>query len=465
MGKAGGQFGRQIPWLGMVSLACGGTLLYLYFTRPSLTSQRGMVSLFVYLGMGSILFLWGVWLFFAELLPGLARGRQRRMRVSMPAEAMVYVTILFSIFFAALMGKSNLLMLVFALLSGPFVINGSITLAMLRRISARRRIPDHAVAGEWFSVELQLENRKRIFSSWMLVAQDTIQHPAESLQGTVMFARIPAVAEQSGTYELRLRRRGVYRFGPLELASRYPLGLMERAVVLEDSADLIVYPQIGQLTDKARGVRVHSRDPAAQRRPERGTFDDEFYRLREYRPGDSMRTIHWRTSARWNELMVREYHQDRDHSLLVILDLWQPKQPSGKEIESREAAVSAAATFCVDFCRRGGQSRLILGLNGKQIDLWDGPGTEAALVPIMERLAVVEAGSGTGLAELIEKGLRESSSETRRLLITTRQSHATNGDDGLTAALAGVAAGTFEIVEADPQKLREYVIIEDDDAK
>lgn len=450
---------RQIPWLGLVSLVCGGALLYLFFTRPVPTQGRGAVSLFIYLGMGSLLTIWGGWLFFSELMPNLGRNRPRRVRVTMPVEAMVYVVLLVAMFLGALLGRSNLVMLVFSLLAGPFIINGSITLTMLRRIYARRRVPDHAVAGEWFSVDLLLDNRKRWLSSWMLIVQDSLRHATTQLQATVIFTRLPPHSTQTGTYTVCLQQRGRYRIGPLVVASRYPLGLMERAVILEEESELIVYPRIGQLTDLARQSLARSQDAAPQSRARRGSFDDEFYRLREYQSGDSPRAVHWRTSARLNRLMIRQYHQDRDDSLLLLLDAWQPAHPSPLQAERVEAAVSAAASFCVDFCRRGGRSRLVLGTSGKTVELWEGPGTEAALPEVMRRLALLAAGPSPEIAELCTRGMAMSDRTARKILITSRSA----ADRGIPAhslegALAALGPGELEVISAD-ESLKKSVIL------
>ena len=152
--------------------------------------------------------------------------------------------------------------------------------------------------------------------------------------------------------------------------------------------------------------------------------------------------------------MVREFHQDRDHSLLLIIDLALPDTPRVVDLERVEAAVSAAATFCVDFCRRGGGTRLVLGTAGETTEVWEGPGTEAALVPVMERLAVVSAGRSAGMGDLLQRGLAVAPPDARRILITTR-SAAEIGQS--SAALSQLPGGTFEVIEASPEKLSDYV--------
>src|SRR5690606_33052987 len=108
-----------------------------------------------------------------------------------------------------------------------------------------------------------------------------------------------------------------------------------------------------------------SADELVQRqRPRRGAFPDEFEKLRSFRYGDNPRMIHWRTSARQNSLMVREYHEIRDRDLLVLLDL--DADPTREEELLRvELAVSFAATVCIDQLQRSRQSGMALAAAGR----------------------------------------------------------------------------------------------------
>ena len=158
-------------------------------------------------------------------------------------------------------------------------------------------------------------------------AHDTIQNGEERLDPSVLFARVPAGGRRSGHYHARLMRRGRYRFGPAQLTARFPLGIVERGLVFPLPGEILVYPRLGRLS--ARWMREHflATDLVERRELRQGAFDDEFHRIREFRWGDNPRAIHWRTSARHNALMVREYHQSRDLNLMVLCDLWLPAAP------------------------------------------------------------------------------------------------------------------------------------------
>ncbi|MGH7128832.1 MAG: DUF58 domain-containing protein, partial [Planctomycetaceae bacterium] len=256
-----------------------------------------------------------------------SRGALSGSRMRVPRPGLVYLVIMTVLLIGSMIGRSNMLMLVFALMAGPFVLNGWVIYSMLRRMRIARRLPRRAMAGEPVFVEITLENHKRLLSSWLIVVTDAIRHREEHLKGTAVFSRVPPRAERTGRYEVRLMRRGLYRFGPLYVSTRFPLGLVERGRSNADGGELLVHPRIGRLAPAWRREQLLAAELVQRRQRRQGVFDDEFHALRDYRWGDNPRAIHWRTSARRNELQVREFHQSRDQDLVVLLDLWQPKRP------------------------------------------------------------------------------------------------------------------------------------------
>lgn len=456
-----GKTRRQTPWLGLFTLCGGIGLVLLYHYKPGVARGGSMFAKAFYLGTGVILALWGLGAVIGELWPRLGRlhaGPSRRYRVKMPLQAVAYLVILIALFVGALVGRSNMLMLVFGLMAGPFVLNGSITFSMLKGTHAARRLPERAFVGELFSVEVLLFNRKRLFSSWMMVVEDRLAGAREDLPAAVLFTRVPPRSERAGSYQVRLAHRGQYLFGPLQVVSRFPLGLMERAVVLDQVDALLVYPRIGTLSPTWYQQTAASNELVHRPQSRRGAFDDEFHRLREYRAGDNPRAIHWRTSARRNELMVREYHQNRDQDLFLLLDLWVPERPSESDRERVELAVSFAATLCVEQCRQTGDCLLLLGISGNQTSHWEAAASELSIDSFLERLALADAGPSLQLADLRRQLVPRCGPTARMMLITTRKlnqervSELLPADDTLSA---------LQVVEADPQILANVFQLDD----
>jgi len=347
--------------------------------------------------------------------PGFGRNR-----MVVPVEGLVYLTIMFALFTGAMLTRSNMLLLVFALMAGPFVINGWLTFGMLQAARVDRRSPRRVMSAELFSMEVELSNSRRLFSIWIMSVRDTITHRGEELTGTVLFARVAPRTSQIGHYQLRLRRRGRYQLGPVLIFSRFPLGLVERSRLFRVPGEILVYPRIGRLGPHWRRRWLGGVELVARPQSSAGIFHDEFHRLREFRTGDNPRDIHWRTSARRGELILREYHQNRDFHLAVVLDLWQSMDPNEEELI--EKSLSFLATLIVEYGRSCREAILTVAAAGDTTFHWQGQGTAASLESLLDGLAVLEAGAATESRRSVEQLLLQSPASTRIVVLSTRPS-------------------------------------------
>lgn len=341
-------------------------------------------------------------------------------RMVVPTEGIVYLTIMFALFTGAMLTRSNMLLLVFALMAGPFVINGWMTFGMLQSARVARTAPRRAMVGELFGVELTLSNSRPLMSIWIMSVRDAIQHIREELTATVLFARVAPRSSQTGHYQLRLMRRGRYQLGPVLTFSRFPLGLVERSRLFPISGEILVYPRIGRLGAAFRRRWLGATELVARPQPHAGVFHDEFHRLREFRTGDNPRDIHWRSSARRGELILREYQQNRDYNLAVVLDLWQPVGVAGADSELIEQALSFAATVIAEHGRSCRDAILTLFVSGATTFRWQGQGTSASLEAMFDGLAVQAAGAALESKKLIDEAIQRSSVSTQIVLLTTR---------------------------------------------
>lgn len=468
---------RTLSWLGLAAIAGGLTLIWLYFDNPQLANTPSPFSAMTYLGIGCVLILWGLRAQAGEIAGFFGRWRNRparQYRVSMPREAFIYGLILLVLCAGALLGKSNMLMLVFGLMAGPFVLNGQVTLGTLRRLSVQRTLPEHATVGENFSVKLSLSNRKHLLSSWMVSAEDIVHTPREHLQPAVLFACVPSRSARQAVYEVRPAHRGLYEFGPVRVMSRFPLGLMERSIDMGLMEQFVVYPRIGRLKPRWRHAAAKGELATEQTRVGLGASDDEFLRLREYRTGDNTRAIHWRTTARRNELMVKEFQHGRSQDLLLAVDLWLPGPNSARlennrapqapstDAERVELAVSFAASICVDHMQSATDSTIELVVSGRETQHAMAGSGIASMGGLLERLALAQAGPADGLAGAIRETVHRARGRLRQVLITTRPRAAVQA--ALVAALAAPAeskahAGIseLEIIEADPKELSAWL--------
>ena len=413
---------RHRFWWGITLLSLATAIALAYVLIPRWTSNlsmtgdflvRSAIALLGIVGLAQFLSAWSTTRG-AIATPGFGKHR-----MVVPMEGIVYLAIIVVLLTGAMLTKSNMLLLVFALMAGPFVINGWMTFGMLQATRVSRSAPRRAMSGELFSVELTLTNTRLLNSIWIMSARDTIDHAEEELNATVLFARVPPRTAQTGHYQLRLKRRGRYFLGPILTYSRFPLGLVERSRQFPIDDQILIYPRIGKLTTSWRRRWLTATELIAKPQPSAGVFRDEFHRLREFRTGDNPRDIHWRTSARRGELILREYQQNRDFNLAIVFDLWQAP-PAGKESELIERGLSFAATILVDHGRACRDAILTFVASGTGSFRWQGQGTSASMEALFDGLALLSAGPALETKTLLDETVQRSAGSTQIILLTTR---------------------------------------------
>lgn len=405
----------SISWLGIFLVLVGiEFLITLYWRVP-----QGLPAAIVVI-LGLLCIVQGIRRIIATLLHRQF-GLRPRLRFAFPKPGIVYLIVMTVLLAGSLLGRSNMMMMVFALMVGPFILNGWITFSMLRRTNVTRRIPEQVVAGEPFSVSIRFENRKLLMASTVMTVTDQIANETENLQASILFTRVPARQSKTNSYQIRLMQRGIYRFGPLQISTRFPLGLVERGLVFSRFDVILVLPRIGQLVEAWKRDRSLMAEIVDSTLPARGAFHDEFQGLRDYRPGDSPRSIHWRTSARRNELMVREFHQSRGQDLMLLIDLWIPDRLDDDDRERVELAVSFAATLCVDHMKRTRDARLEVAVSGREQSRWEHRTGSVGVNLLLEGLALVESVQSPDIHRLLADSLARCTSSMRVLILTTRR--------------------------------------------
>jgi uncharacterized protein (DUF58 family) len=231
--------------------------------------------------------------------------------------------------------------------------------------------------------------------------------------------RVPITKLSSGQklthrYSVRCTRRGVYDVGPLVAVKGDPLGLTQRETVIAEPFQLLVHPRIEVVSD--RPLTRQFEDPPI-RPPVSKPWPSglEFYGMREYKPGDDLRRIVWRASARTGKIMVREAEQGITDKITIILDTDRGTHSRDGEglSESFEAGVRAAASLAVRHLREGYEIKvetnagpLTRSLRGAQQQL-----------PLLDAFAKVEMGREP-LGTVIRRMLGNAQRDAHNVLIT-----------------------------------------------
>lgn len=159
--------------------------------------------------------------------------------------------------------------------------------------------------------------------------------------------------EHDELFAVPTNRRAVIVAGPAESVRGDALGLLRRAVKWADPVELFVHPLTARLQPSASGL---VRDLEGQVSKKITNSDIAFHALRPYVPGDDRRYVHWRTSARIGQLMVRQFEETRRSQLTVIHSTDAKHYASEDEFE---LAVSVSASIAAQVIRDGTQMSVV----------------------------------------------------------------------------------------------------------
>lgn len=159
--------------------------------------------------------------------------------------------------------------------------------------------------------------------------------------------------EHEELFAVPTHKRAVIVAGPAESVKGDQLGLMRRALRWADPVDLFVHPKTVQLTPTAAGL---VRDLEGQVSKKITSNDIAFHALRPYVPGDDRRYVHWRTSARIGQLMVRQFEETRRSQLTMIHATRRDLFASEEEFE---LAVSVTASIAAQVIADGTQMDVV----------------------------------------------------------------------------------------------------------
>jgi uncharacterized protein (DUF58 family) len=220
----------------------------------------------------------------------------------------------------------------------------------------------------------------------------------------------------SGSYFLFDVPRGRHRFGAVRLSISDPFDLAEADLALEEQQALVVYPRLVELErvffDGGAGPE-HGRR-LLLRRP----VGFEIHSVREYQQGESLRRVHWPSTARRGALMVKELEDSPRDEVAVLLD-GDPAGVAGSPPDSSfDAAVRAAGSILLAQIRRG--RRCVLALNTARRETQavssDGPEWQKAL----ELLAAAEPDAGSPAAALLESRVSPVARSLELVVVTSR---------------------------------------------
>ncbi|SCF41446.1 DUF58 domain-containing protein [Micromonospora mirobrigensis] len=295
---------------------------------------------------------------------------------------------------AAILGEKDLLRVAVLLAVLPLLAAAYVGRSRYKLACNRSLEPHRAPVGASSRIVLRLQNLSRLPTGTLLL-EDRLPYALGS-RPRVVLERLGAHQASSVAYTVRADVRGRYEVGPLVVRMTDPFGLCELSRAFPSIDRLTVIPQVAALPSvrlpgeyagsgdsRARSVAVHGEDDAA---------------TREYRRGDDLRRVHWKSTARTGELMVRREEQPWESRATVVLDTRAYGHRGEGPTASFEWAVSAAASVAVHLRQAGYKLRLVTGA-GADVDASEGAGDGL----ILDHLADVRLDKRGELSSLVQQ--------------------------------------------------------------
>ncbi len=274
------------------------------------------------------------------------------------------------------------------------------------RLAFRRTInPDQLHDGERALVDLSLTSKRRVFR---VRVEDRVHGLGSA---TFVADRVSSGDSMAGRYEVLCRPRGVYRVGPSLISVTDPLGFAEATSTAGVIDRLVVYPKVEDLQGVPTG-RGQDQTINTSRASFWHTGGEDFFTLREYQQGDDLRKVHWPSSARRDQLIIKQLEMPWQSRAFIVLD---PRVEPHKSAESFEQAVRGAASVIRHLFRSGYTPTIWAG---------NGDGTivsnAAAYRVAMEELATIAPRRSVDLRQLVSRLRRSGMAGGVLVMVTGR---------------------------------------------
>jgi uncharacterized protein (DUF58 family) len=286
------------------------------------------------------------------------------------------------------------LLLAIAVFLAVAVAGGSLYVRLAApRLTLERQInPEQLHDGERAIVDIRIRSRRRIYRVGL---EDRVHG-----LGAARFVadRMAQDEPMVGRYEVLCRPRGVYKVGPAKVSIGDPMGFVESTTLFGGSGRLVVFPRVEELEGVPTG-RGQDQTINTSRAAFWHSGGEDFFTLREYHQGDDLRKVHWPSSARRDELMIKQLEMPWQSRAFIVLD---PRVEPHASAESFEQAVRGAASTLRHLFRSGYTPTIWAG-NGNGTVV----GNADAYRKAMEELAIIRPVRAVDLRHLIGR-LRRS---------------------------------------------------------
>ena len=280
----------------------------------------------------------------------------RRYHLHLPGFLYVGLTLLVAV--AAVNRQNNLLYWILGVMIAALLISGLVSGLMMRGLRVKRLVAGHGVVGEPLAVRYAVTNRNRLtpafdihieerqvggatgWSRGMDPARAWVMHlgPGETVHGESTFWP---------------RCRGEVVFDAVRIWTTFPFGIVKKSITISQPQHTLIYPRLYEMRRNVLAIVAPQGLAGSRMSPQTGA-GDEYYGMRDFRPGDSVRNIAWKRSACLDRLVCLERTRPTPPRVRVIVNLTAPQAGNANGLKPlEELAISLAASIIATADRSG----------------------------------------------------------------------------------------------------------------
>ncbi len=266
----------------------------------------------------------------------------RRYHLHLPALAYAGLTILVGL--AAVNRQNNLLFWVLGVMLSGLLVSGLVSGIMMQSLRVRRLVAGHGLVGEPLAVRYWVTNRSRFLPAFglhieELPVDDPAGWPRLMAPARAWVMHLGPRVTVHGEAVFWPTHRGEVRFDRLRIWTTFPFGIIKKSITISQPQHTLIYPLLYELNREVLRA-VEPQGLAGSRISQHTGAGDDYYGMREFRPGDSMRHIAWKRTACLDELVCLQRTKPTPPRLRVVVNL---RSPASRRLE--ELAISLAASI------------------------------------------------------------------------------------------------------------------------
>jgi uncharacterized protein (DUF58 family) len=343
------------------------------------------------------------------------------------------VLLIFQVFIKDNSIERTIYFLLILLVSSAYLTSRSTDKFILKRSTRETR----QQVGQYFVENYEIENNKPLPIVWLRVFDESNITAGKEKK---IIAWVPGYGRKSFVQQGVLEYRGVFSLGPTKVISGDPFGLFSKTITFQSISKIVILPKYQKLDyfPEPSGFLTGG----SARKTRNAEVSPYAISVRDYLPGDPLKRIAWKTSARLEKLMVKEFEDDPQSTVWIFLDgdanylyvdeqtkynntidnLWKSNEKLRENFHknSFELQVSAAASIC-DFYISDGRFVGFFG-NGQQQVSISPEGGVRQLDKVLEMLASIQIAEKNNITEHLLSQINKVSKGSTIVILTSNQS-------------------------------------------